>query len=280
MTTWIIGDLQGCHASLEALLSEIGFASARDELIFVGDLVNRGPASEGCLRRVRALAEAGSARCVLGNHDLHLLAVAAGLRAPNADDTLDDILAARDRDAMLDWLARQPLVLRCAERDIVAHAGLHPDWDLDTAERCAREVEAELSGVRREAFLKRMYGNEPARWVECRDAEGRQRFTVNVFTRMRFVTRDDHGLRLKAKGSAAHPPEGCVPWFAADHARGHGSRVFFGHWSTLDAVAWPQYGVYGLDTGCIWNGRLTACDPATLALSSVAAAPGDGRAPL
>lgn len=280
MATWIIGDLQGCLTSLESLLSEIGFASARDELIFVGDLVNRGPASEGCLRRVRSLAEAGSARCVLGNHDLHLLAVAAGLRPPNADDTLDDILGARDRDGLLDWLARQPLALRPGERDVVAHAGLHPAWDIDTVEQCAREVESELSSGNREAFLKRMYGNEPARWIDCHDAEGRQRFAVNVFTRMRFVTRNDNALRLKAKGSAAQPPEGCVPWFAADHARARDTRVFFGHWSTLDTVAWPQYGVYGLDTGCIWNGRLTACEPATLTLCSIPAAPGDGRAPI
>jgi bis(5'-nucleosyl)-tetraphosphatase (symmetrical) len=280
MTTWIIGDLQGCHASLEALLAEIGFAGGRDTLIFVGDLVNRGPASEACLRRVRGLVEAGRAQCVLGNHDLHLLALAAGLRAPNADDTLDDILGARDRNALLDWLARQPLMLRRAPGDVIAHAGLHPDWDLDTAERCAREVEAELGSGARQAFLARMYGNEPARWADCHDAEGRQRFTVNVFTRMRFVGAHDHALRLKAKGSAARPPEGCVPWFAAEHARGAGTRIFFGHWSTLGTVAWPRYGVYGLDTGCVWNGRLTACDPETLTLRSVAAAPGDGRAPI
>ncbi|WP_043769078.1 symmetrical bis(5'-nucleosyl)-tetraphosphatase [Algiphilus aromaticivorans] len=278
MTTWIIGDLQGCHESLQSLLADIGFNSARDELIFVGDLVNRGPDSEGCLRHVQRLCEAGSARTVLGNHDLHLLAVAAGLRKPNRDDTLDAILAAPDRRALLDWLARQPLMLHLDD-DAVTHAGLHPDWDMRTASDCAAELQTELSRPDRERFLARMYGNEPARWAACRDDEGRQRFAVNVFTRMRFLRTADHALTLKAKGSAEQPPEGCLPWFMLPHQRPAHSRVFFGHWSTLGTVAWPTYGVYGLDTGCLWNGRLTACDPESGTLRSVPTAPGEGRSP-
>ncbi|MHA7833853.1 MAG: symmetrical bis(5'-nucleosyl)-tetraphosphatase, partial [Algiphilus sp.] len=232
MTTWIIGDLQGCYDSLMRLLAHIDYEADRDELIFVGDLVNRGPGSEACLRWVRQHCEQGSAQCVLGNHDLHLLAVAAGKRKTNDGDTLDDILRASDRASLLDWLARQPLMLRRGN-DCIVHAGLHPDWDLETAEQCAREVEAELAGVRRADFFQRMYGNEPSRWRDCNSAEGRQRFTVNSLTRMRFVHRKQHALMLKAKGSAEDPPKDCLPWFAAPHQRPAQGRVFFGHWSTL-----------------------------------------------
>ena len=280
MATWIIGDLQGCQATLERLLAEIGFRSGgQDLLVFVGDLVNRGPDSEGCLRKVRQLVEAGCAHTVLGNHDLHLLAAAAELRKPNPDDTLAAILAASDRDALLDWLARQPLMLRLGT-DVVVHAGLHPEWDLQTASACAAELQRELSRPDRERFLQRMYGNQPARWADCGDDAGRQRFSVNVFTRMRFVSRDDHALMLKSKGSAEQPPEGGMAWFAAPSQRPAGTRVFFGHWSTLDAVEWPEHGVYGLDTGCVWNGRLTAMNPDSGDIISVPAAPGDGRAPI
>lgn len=278
MATWIIGDLQGCFNSLTRLLEVLDFSPRRDELVFVGDLVNRGPASEQCLRWVKAHCEQGSARCVLGNHDLHLLAVAEGKRKTNASDTLEDILRAKDRKPLLDWLACQPLLLRQGE-DLIAHAGIHPDWDLATAESCAAEVEAELSGRKRAAFLGRMYGNDPAQWQACGDIEARQRFAVNAFTRMRFVRREDHALMLKAKGSAEHPPEGCLPWFAAPHQRPQSSRVFFGHWSTLGTVEWPDYGVYGLDTGCIWNNALTACNPRNGELRSTPTAAGDGRTP-
>lgn len=278
MATWIIGDLQGCYDSLMHLLDDVAFEARTDQLIFVGDLVNRGPASGKCLRWVRQQWERGVAQCVLGNHDLHLLAVAAGKRKPNDGDTLDDILHAPDREGLLDWLARQPLLLRRGD-DCVVHAGIHPDWDLDTAQRCAQEVEAELSGTHRAAFFGRMYGNEPTLWRDCTSTESRQRFTVNCFSRMRFVHRKKHALMLKAKGSAAQPPEGCVPWFAAPHHRPKQSRVFFGHWSTLGRVKWPEYRVLGLDTGCVWGNRLTACDLATERLHAVATAPGEGRTP-
>lgn len=278
MATWIIGDLQGCFNSVKRLLEAIAFSPRQDRLIFVGDLVNRGPASEKCLRWVRARCEEGVAQCVLGNHDLHLLAVAAGKRKANPGDTLQDILRAKDRDALLDWLARQPLMLT-EGNDVIAHAGIHPDWDLDTAHACAAEVGAELAGKKRASFFGRMYGNDPARWEACNDTEARQRFAINAFTRMRFVQRHDHALMLKAKGSAEKPPEGCIPWFAAPSRRPAERRVFFGHWSTLGTVEWPQYGVYGLDTGCVWNNALTACNPQTGKLVSVHTAPGDGRSP-
>lgn len=277
MTDWVIGDVQGCHRSLQRLLHETG-AGERDRLFFVGDLVNRGPASLECLRLVRKLCEAGRAQCVLGNHDLHLLAVDAGLREAHSEDTLDDILQAPNRTALLDWLARQPLMIELDD-DLVIHAGLFPDWTLDDTRACTREVEALLGGGRRRAFLARMYGNTPARWQEAAgDAEGRQRFTVNACTRMRFVQCDDHALLLKAKGSIEQPPEGGTAWFTV--RRDTTPRVLFGHWSTLGTVQWPEQNVVCLDTGCVWNGRLTALDRATGALCDVPAAPGDGRAPI
>lgn len=278
MTEWVIGDLQGCHRSLQALLHDIGFGE-RDSLIFVGDLVNRGPASLQCLRTVRRLHEAGRARTVLGNHDLHLLAVAAGQRRVNTDDTLAEILNAPDREAMLDWLARQPLLIEEGD-DIIAHAGLHPDWMLDDARGCCREVEQLLASPRRRTFLERMYGNKPARWLDCQDDEGRHRFTVNSCTRMRFVQKDTHALLLKAKGSVRHPPEGGIAWFMAPHHGDRAARVLFGHWSTLGTVLWPEYRVVGLDTGCIWNGGLTAIDRHGGHLITVPTAPGDGRMPI
>jgi len=278
MATWIIGDLQGCFDSLNRLLDVIEFSSRRDQLIFVGDLVNRGPGSEQCLRWVKARCEQGAAQCVLGNHDLHLLAVAEGKRKTNNGDTLQGILKADDCRTLLDWLARQPLLLKQGH-DLIAHAGIHPEWDEGTAESCAEEVQSELSGRKRASFLGRMYGNEPALWRECDTTEARQRFAVNAFTRMRFLQRQDHALMLKAKGSAENPPEGCIPWFAAPHRRSPDSRVFFGHWSTLGTVEWPEYRVVGLDTGCVWNNALTACDPHSRELRSVPTAPGDGRQP-
>lgn len=278
MHEWVIGDLQGCYTSLQKLLAEVGFNRSVDRLIFVGDLVNRGPGSLACLRLVRELCEAGSAATVLGNHDIHLLAAAAGLRKLSPTDTLTDILEALDREELLGWLAQQPLLI---ERDLdrIVHAGLHPDWDLSAAQQCAAEVTSELSGPSQAAFLARAFGNTPACWSEATTDEGRQRFAINVFTRMRFVGCSDHALMLKAKGSAEQPPEGGTAWFMAPHQRAEADRVLFGHWSTLGTVRWPDSGVIGLDTGCVWNQRLTAFDRMHDELVSVPAAPGDGRSP-
>jgi bis(5'-nucleosyl)-tetraphosphatase (symmetrical) len=276
LATWIIGDIQGCHASLQSLFQKLDFRPGRDRLWLVGDLVNRGPDSLRVLRSIRALGDA--AVTVLGNHDLHLLAMAEGLGRPNPEDTLQQVLDAPDRDELLDWLAARPLIHRDG-KDVLVHAGISPAWSLEEAQACADEVCSELRRPDRRPFLSRMYGNKPERWQQGLSIEERQRYAVNAFTRMRFVNKGG-ALLMKTKFGPDAAPSGVMPWFLAPHRRPPGYRVFFGHWSMLGQIAWPDAGVWGLDTGCIWNGRLTAINRETLEIVSVPAAPGDGRSPI
>lgn len=259
MATWAIGDLQGCHAELRALLALIGFDRRRDHLWFTGDLVNRGADSLGTLRAVRDLDE--RAVTVLGNHDLHLLACRyVPGRQPRAGDTLDDILDAPDCDELLDWLRRRPLVHHdLARNTALVHAGLPPQWTVEEARDLAGEVAARLQGPDFAAELARMYGNLPDAWDDDLRGAQRFRFIVNGLTRLRYVTRDGR-LDLKAKGAPGTQGPNLVPWYAAAHRRSLGTRIVFGHWSTLrlrpaDADA---YEVLPLDTGAVWGGELTA----------------------
>jgi len=259
MSLWAIGDLQGCLQPLERLLERIGFRPGADRLWLVGDLVNRGPDSLAVLRRVRALVEAGDAVTVLGNHDLHLLACALGDARPKGVDTLDAILAAPDRDALVDWLRRQPLLHVDADNGwAMVHAGLPPQWDLATARQCSGEAEALLRGESVSGFLRQLYGNEPGHWDQACVAPqiDRARYTINALTRLRYVDADGR-LQLKFKGSPdAAGAAGLLPWFRAPGARWQGRRLVFGHWSTLGLHV--ANGCHGLDSGCIWGGRLTA----------------------
>lgn len=253
MAVWAIGDLQGCLAPLESLLAKIRFDPDTDRLWCVGDLVNRGPESLACLRRIRELGDA--AVMVLGNHDLHLLAVACGVDRRKHADTLDDILDAPDRDALLDWLAHRPLLHRDRRLEwTLVHAGLPPGWDLDLAERLAGEVETALQSDP-SAFFREMYGDRPERWDPDLEGPERLRFIVNALTRLRFV-RSDGSLDLAAKGPPAEAPPGTLPWFEYPTRRSRGERIVFGHWSTLGYHRGE--GVLSLDTGCVWGGALTA----------------------
>jgi len=253
MSTYAIGDLQGCYDPLRRLLDRVGFDPAHDRLWFVGDLVNRGPQSLQTLRFIHGLGAA--ALTVLGNHDLHLLAVAHGGRKGRRD-TLDDILGAADRDALLEWLRRQPLLHEDGELALL-HAGLPPQWDLHLARRCAREVEDVLRGPDYAGFLRDMYGDEPSCWDDALTGARRLRFIVNCYTRMRYC--DARGrIDLEAKGAPGSQPESLMPWFAHPGRRSANSTLVFGHWSTLGRVHWPEHRVYCLDTGAIWGGRLTA----------------------
>ena len=252
MTTYAIGDLQGCHAELCELLALVGFSRANDRLWLVGDLVNRGPASLAVLREVRALGDA--AVTVLGNHDLHLLTVAAGHRRPHRGDTIDDILAAPDRDELLDWLARQPLV-HVEDEWLMVHAGLLPSWTPATARMLSREVSAVLQGPGASAFLRDLYGDEPRTWRDDLAGVERLRAIVNVCTRLRFCTADDT-MEFREKRGAAHAPPGLLPWFAQPGRRSAHVNVVCGHWSTLDLMLRPN--VMMLDSGCVWGGPLTA----------------------
>jgi bis(5'-nucleosyl)-tetraphosphatase (symmetrical) len=254
MALYAIGDVQGCDAALGELLAAVNFSADRDRVWLVGDLVNRGPQSLKVLRRVRALGDAASV--VLGNHDLHLLSVAHGKTRLRDGDTLDDILAAPDRDALLTWLASRPLCHEeAAVGGMMVHAGLAPQWDLPLARRCAREAEHALQSDPA-AFFDRLYGDLPNRWDPLLEGEERLRFIVNCFTRLRYVDADGR-LMLKAKGSPKKTSgKSLIPWFDVPEARWHGPRIVFGHWSTLGFFRNGQ--VTALDTGCVWGDRLTA----------------------
>lgn len=254
MALYAIGDVQGCDAELGSLLGALRFSPDRDRLWLVGDLVNRGPASLEVLRRVRALGDA--ATVTLGNHDLHLLAVALGCSRQRADDTLTPVLQAPDRDALLEWLMQRPMLAEERALNLcLVHGGLPPQWDLPTARGCARELEHALRNEPEKLF-KHMYGNKPDRWDEALAGTERLRYIVNCFTRLRYV--DDQGsLELDAKGAprkGRHAP--LIPWFEAPGARWRGTRIVFGHWSTLGFF--QNADVIALDTGCVWGGSLTA----------------------
>jgi bis(5'-nucleosyl)-tetraphosphatase (symmetrical) len=275
MALYAIGDIQGCDAELGALLDTLNFSADRDRLWFVGDLVNRGPGSLQTLRRIRALGPA--ATVVLGNHDLHLLAVGLGGGRVRSDDTLDDILDAPDRDQLLEWLLHRPLLHEDPSLNLcLLHAGLAPQWDLATARSCAREFEQALR--RNPArVLEQLYGDEPNRWDATLTGAGRLRFIVNCFTRLRYV--DTAGrLALRAKGAPKKARSlALIPWFEAPDAAWLGPRVVFGHWSTLGWLRTPK--VISLDTGCVWGGSLTALRLDTLDADPVQVACRQSRVP-
>ena len=261
MPRYAIGDIQGCFAPLQSLLARLDFSADRDQLLLAGDLVNRGPHSLQVLRFVRSLGAA--ARTVLGNHDLHLLALhhVAG-RQPRKGDTLDEVLAAPDRDALLDWLLQQPLAIDdAAHGELLIHAGVIPQWTRDDLLENACAAEAALRADP-PAFLAAMYGNQPARQEDAVSAMDRHRFTVNVLTRLRYCQADGRiDLTLKeAPGAQAAPWR---PWFEHEQRRLRDRRIICGHWSTLGLV--NRGDLLALDTGCVWGGRLTAInldDPA------------------
>jgi bis(5'-nucleosyl)-tetraphosphatase (symmetrical) len=273
MALYAIGDLQGCNDELGALLKALRFSADRDRLWFVGDLVNRGPDSLGVLRRIRSLGDA--ATVTLGNHDLHLLAVAFGSARIRSGDTLTETLAAPDRDALLEWLAGRPLFHEDRALNVcMLHAGLAPQWDLTVARRCAREVESVLQRDPEKLF-ERLYGDQPDRWDPALEGEGRLRFIVNCFTRLRYIDADGRlALRIKGSPKKSQSPS-LIPWFEAREARWRGARLVFGHWSTLGFFNDGE--VTGLDTGCVWGGTLTALrldDPGAKPVQVPCAAPG------
>lgn len=253
MTRYALGDVQGCDQELRALLKKIGFSADRDQLWFVGDLVNRGPGSLATLRFVRALGE--NAIVVLGNHDLHLLAIAHGAERRRKSDTLDELLGARDRDALLEWLLSRPLAYAQGD-DLLVHAGVVPQWSVAMTVKLAAEVSRALERNPRELF-DHMYGDEPDRWDEDLKGMERLRFTINVLTRLRVCTADGR-IELSLKGEPPPPPSPLRPWFEHPERRSRNARVIFGHWSALGLVQRPD--VVGLDTGCVWGGALTAFD--------------------
>ena len=248
----MIGDVQGCDDALDRLLTDIGFSPSRDTAYVLGDLVNRGPASLAVLRRLMALD--GAVHCLLGNHDLHLLAVSQGIRKPHRSDTVDDILAARDRHVLIDWLRERSMALH-AHGWLMVHAGVLPGWDVAQTLALAGELEATLRSADWAHGLREMYGNEPNRWHDSLHGADRLRVIVNALTRLRFCTADGE-MEFHTKDSADAAPAGFMPWFDVPGRRTADARVAFGHWSTLGGLARP--GLLALDTGCVWGGCLSA----------------------
>jgi bis(5'-nucleosyl)-tetraphosphatase (symmetrical) len=256
MALYCIGDVQGCDASLQHLLDNIGFSPSRDTVYLLGDLVNRGPNSAAVLRR--CMQHEGALRCLLGNHDLHLLAVAHGVRKPSRRDTLDGILHASDRDTLLHWLRQQPLACEhrhADERLLMLHAGALPAWSPEDVLRLAGDVQAVLRSEDLPGFLHQMYGNQPDRWDERLDGADRLRVVVNALTRLRFCS-PQGVMDFESTEAASQAPQGLLPWFDVPGRRTAGTLLAVGHWSTLGLLQRPD--LLALDTGCVWGGQLSA----------------------
>jgi bis(5'-nucleosyl)-tetraphosphatase (symmetrical) len=252
MAHYLIGDIQGCDAPLARLLAKIGFSPSRDTIYLLGDLVNRGPSSAAVLRRLMAYGD--SARCLLGNHDLSLLAVAHGFRAPHRNDTMDDILRSPAREAMLDWIRHRHMALQ-AHGILMVHGGVLPQWDGPQTLALAGEVETALRRPDHTEFLAQMFGNQPDHWEDSLAGADRLRVIVNALTRLRFCT-PEGVMDLKASGRLDQAPPGMLAWFDIPGRRSAGTPIAFGHWSTLGYLRRPD--VISLDTGCVWGGCLSA----------------------
>jgi bis(5'-nucleosyl)-tetraphosphatase (symmetrical) len=253
MAIYAIGDLQGCYASLEKLLDKLAFNRENDQLWFAGDLVNRGPDSLSTLRFVKSLGD--SAVTVLGNHDLHLLAIAADHKSTR-DKGLKKILKAEDGPELIHWLRKQPLIHHDAELAFtLVHAGVYPSWSLSRALEYADELQQVLSGDNYLEFIHHMYGNQPNKWKKKLQGWERLRFICNAFTRMRYC-HEDGSLDFKRNSTPQVKASDIIPWFDMPGRKMHEQRILFGHWSTLGIL--KRTDVYSLDTGCVWGGQLTA----------------------
>lgn len=252
MALYLIGDLQGCYTPFQTLLAQVGFSPSRDHVVCLGDLVNRGPDSLEVVRQL--MAWEGSAEAILGNHDLHLLAVAQGVRKTHRHDTVQALLDAPDRNAMLRWLHQRPLAL---ERRgwLLVHAGVLPQWTAAQTLALAQEVSDVLSSAQGPDWLHHMYGNQPDHWRSDWPLHDRLRVIVNALTRLRFCTAQGV-MEFDTKDSAAHAPHGFMPWFDVPDRHTAHTPIAFGHWSTLGLLQRPQ--LLALDTGCVWGGCLSA----------------------
>lgn len=259
MSTYAIGDLQGCYTELQDLLNKISFDETNDQLWFAGDLVNRGPESLKCLRFVKSLEK--NAKTVLGNHDLHLLAIANKVRKPHRNDTLDEILNADDADDLLDWIRHLPLLVHDKELNFtMIHAGLPPQWSIKKARKLANETENVLQSDQFTDFIHNMYGNQPDTWSETLSGDDLHRFIINCFTRIRYLE-ETGKLNLKENNAPGRQAKNLLPWYVLPNRKTNEDKIIFGHWSTVmlgEEQNFKQYNVYPLDTGCLWGGELTA----------------------
>ena len=259
MSTYAIGDIQGCYTELQNLLNEINFNEKNDQLWFAGDLVNRGPKSLQTLRFIKSLG--ASAKIVLGNHDLHLIAASKNIRPISNKDTIKEILTADDADELINWLKSRPLLLTDTDLGFtMVHAGIAPQWTLDAAKNFAKECESILQNEKIDDFLMHMYGDTPNIWSDSIEGYARQRFIINCFTRIRFCTIDG-ALDLDIKVAPGSQKKSLIPWYALPNRKTIDNKIIFGHWSTIHLGAennFKKYNVYPIDTGCLWGGQLTA----------------------
>jgi bis(5'-nucleosyl)-tetraphosphatase (symmetrical) len=257
MRTFIIGDIQGCYSALRRLLDSVGFEPGRDRLWGAGDLIGRGPESLQTLRFFSSLGE--NANSVLGNHDIHFLAVHLGIKAPKTQDKFAPILKADDRDALVHWLRQRPMTWMPDANTLLSHAGLYPDWTLAEAAALGQEVEQVLRGDDWQQLLARMYTNDARAWSQDLTGHERLVFIINALTRMRWVT-SDHKLDLMSKSGLNNVTTGLYPWFShPDRRLKEDQRVLFGHWAALEGNT-GQHNCIALDTGYIWGGKLTAIE--------------------
>ena len=254
---YFIGDIQGCYSPFRQLLEMMDFSPSRDTLYLLGDLVNRGPESSQVLRQCAIWGDA--VKAVLGNHDLHLLASAYGLRRASRRDTLQEVLDAPDSKALLEWLRQQPLARSWTDTHqntaLVVHAGVQPQWTVEKTLQLAHEVEEVLRSPSLPDFLQVMYGNEPNYWSDALQGDDRLRAIVNTLTRIRFCTAEGV-MDFESSESAASAPEGLIPWFQCPNRQTANTVIAFGHWSTLGLINDDK--LMALDTGCVWGGSLTA----------------------
>ena len=259
MSTYAIGDIQGCYSELQNLLNEINFDERRDELWFAGDLVNKGPKSLQTLRFIKALGV--NAKITLGNHDLHLLAVSKNIQPLLKKDTIQEILAADDVKELIDWLKSRPLLITDDNLNFtMVHAGLPPQWSLENAKEFAKECELILQSEKINKLLAEMYGDTPNIWVNSLQDYAKQRFIINCFTRIRFCNSDGM-LDFDTKVAPGKQNTSLIPWYSLPNRKTKDNKIIFGHWSTVhigNEKNFKQYNVYPIDTGCLWGGRLTA----------------------
>jgi len=250
---YAVGDVQGCAPSLKALVKKL---PKKSKMIFLGDLVNRGPNSLSALRQLKSLQESDRAECILGNHDLHLLAIDAGLRNTKGLDTVDAILKAPDRKELINWIRKRPMALTNG-KVLTVHAGVLPQWDLQQTIEYAQEVEKALRSKSYKDFLANMYGNTPNKWSNSLKGYERLRLITNALTRMRFCTPSGQ-MEFESKEGLENGPKGYIPWFKVPKRKTANTLIYFGHWSTLGLLR--RNNVIGLDTGCVWGGKLTALE--------------------
>ena len=259
MSTYAIGDIQGCYLELRNLLNEINFDNSNDQLWFVGDLVNRGPHSLQTLRFVKSLGT--NAKVVLGNHDLHLLAVSKNIRPLSKKDTVKEILAAKDNEQLINWIKSRPLLITDSDLGFtMVHAGLAPQWTLEHAKKFAYECELILQSEKIDDFLTLMYSDKPNIWSESLNGYERQRFIINCFTRIRFC-KNNGMLDFNTKIAPGGQKKSLTPWYALPKRKTIDNKIIFGHWSTVNLgneENFKRYNVYPIDTGCLWGGKLTA----------------------